>query len=163
MADEPAQRPHAFVVLAGEGTTIAGPAGGPTTIKIRAEDTAGSFALVENVIAPMDGPPLHVHAREDEMWFVPEGHFRFRADDRILDAPAGSFVFVPRGVRHCLQNIGDSPSRVMVMFTPGGMERFFEQHAALLPGPVDPEAFRAIARDNGMDVVGPPLARSDPL
>ncbi|MGZ5213800.1 MAG: cupin domain-containing protein [Actinomycetota bacterium] len=153
---------HAFVVLQGEGTTIPGPAGGPTTIKIRTEDTAGSFALVENVIAPMDGPPFHVHAREDEMWFVVEGHFRFRADDRILDAPTGSFVFVPRGVQHCFQNIGDVPSRIMVMFTPGGMERFFEQHAEL-PSPIDPQAYRAIARDNWMEVAGPPLAVSDPL
>jgi mannose-6-phosphate isomerase-like protein (cupin superfamily) len=157
------QPTSAFVVLPGEGTTFPGPAGGPTTIKVRTEDTAGSFALVENVIAPKDGPPLHVHAREDEMWFVVEGHFRFKADDRILDAPTGAFVFVPRGVAHCLQNIGDAPSRIMVMFTPGGMERFFEQHAELLPGPVDPEAFHTLARNNWMDVVGPPLAVSDPL
>jgi hypothetical protein len=31
------------------------------------------------------------------------------------------------------------------MFTPAGMERFFEGHAKLPPGPVDPEAYRAIA------------------
>jgi len=49
------------------------------------------------------------------------------------------------------------------MFTPSGMERFFEQHALLPPGPVDPEAYRAIAHDNWMEVAGPPIGESDPL
>lgn len=153
----------AFVVLAGEGTTVRGPVGGPTTIKIRSEDTGGSFALLENVIAPGEGPPLHIHGGEDEMWYILDGHFRFRVDERILDAPAGSFVFVPRGTAHCLQNVSDTPARLMVMFSPAGMERFFEEHAALPAGPVDQAAYLEIARRNGMEVTGPPLARSDPL
>lgn len=154
---------NAFVVLPGEGTTIRGPVGGPTTIKARTENTAGSFTLLEVMIPPGQGPPLHVHAREDEMWYVLEGHLRFKADDAMLDAPGGAFVFVPRGVHHCFQNIGDEPARILVMFTPGGMERFFEQHAELPAGPVDPAAYAAIARNNWMDVVGKPLAESDPF
>ena len=153
----------AFMVLAEEGTTVRGPVGGPTTIKIRSEDTDGSFALLENVIPPGEGPPLHVHGGEDEMWYVLDGHFRFRVDERILDAPAGSFVFVPRGTAHCLQNTSDAPARLMVMFTPAGMERFFEEHAALPAGPIDPAVYREIARRSGMSVAGPPLAESDPL
>jgi mannose-6-phosphate isomerase-like protein (cupin superfamily) len=153
----------AFVILAGEGVTVRGPAGGATTIKVRAEDTGGTFALLENLIAPGEGPPLHVHGGEDEMWYILEGHFRFRVDERILDAQAGSFVFVPRGSAHCLQNVSDAPARLMVMFSPAGMERFFEEHAALPAGPVDPAAYLEIARRNGMQVIGPPLAQSDPL
>lgn len=151
-----------FVVPPGGGTLIRGPVGGPTLIKARTETTAGSFAFLENVVPSLQGPPLHTHAREDEMWYVLEGHFRFRADAEMLDAPAGSFVFVPRGVAHCFQNIGEGEAKILVMFTPGGMERFFEQHAQLPEGPVDPAAYQAIARDNWMEVVGKPLAESDP-
>jgi mannose-6-phosphate isomerase-like protein (cupin superfamily) len=143
--------------------TIRGPVGGPTIIKATAEDTGGRFTLMEAVIPGRQGPPLHVHGREDEMWYILDGNFRFRADEELLDAPAGSFVFVPRGTRHCFQNVGDEPARILVMFTPAGMERFFEEHAALPPGPVDPDIYSAIARRNGMDVAGPPLADSDPL
>jgi hypothetical protein len=50
-----------------------------------------------------------------------------------------------------------------VMFTPSGMEKFFEQLADLPPGPVDPETYRALARNCWMDVVGEPLAVSHPL
>jgi quercetin dioxygenase-like cupin family protein len=157
------ERVEAFVIPPGGGTVIRGPVGGPTTIIARAETTGGSFTFLENVIPPKEGPPLHVHGREDEMWYVLEGDFRFRADDRLLLAPAGSFVFVPRGTRHGFQNIGDAPARILVMFTPAGMEGFFEAHAALPPGPVDPETYRAIAEAVGMTVAGPPLAVSDPI
>lgn len=49
------------------------------------------------------------------------------------------------------------------MFTPAGFERFLEGVALLPEGPVDPEAYRALADSNWMRVVGPPLAETDPL
>jgi hypothetical protein len=46
-------------------------------------------------------------------------------------------------------------------FTPSGMERFFDGFAALeAPGPA---AFETVGAEVGMDVVGPPLAQSDPV
>jgi len=49
------------------------------------------------------------------------------------------------------------------MFTPSGMERFFEEHALLPTGAVDPEQYRAIAERSWMQVAGPTLAESHPL
>lgn len=62
---------------------------------------------------------------------------------------------------HCFKDVDDSPAHVVVMFTPAGMERFFDRFAAL-PVP-DPGAFGRIGGQLGMEVVGPPLAQSDPL
>ncbi len=152
-----------FVVPRGEGRSIRGPAGGPTIVAADTLSTGGSFTFLENVIGPKQGPPRHVHRREDEMWYVLDGHFRFVAGDRVFDAPEGAFVFVPRGTEHCFQNLEDRPSRILVMFTPSGMERFFEEHALLPAGPVDPEAYREIAERNWMEVVGPPLSESHPI
>lgn len=154
---------RAFVVAAGEGRTVRGPAGGPTTIKADTAGTAGSFALLEVEVGPKQGPPLHLHRREDEMWFILEGQFRFIADGEILLAEEGAFVFVPRMTEHCFQNIGDAPGRVLVMFTPSGMERFFEEHAALPGGPADAAAYLDIARRNWMEVAGPTLGETHPL
>jgi len=151
------------VIRPGDGPAIPGPVGGSARILAGTASTAGSFAAIENVIPVRQGPPLHVHAREDEMWFVLEGRLRFRAGEDLLDAPTGSFVFVPRGTAHCFQNVGDIDARILVMFAPSGMERFFEEHATLPTGPPDPEAYRAIAERNWMSVAGPPLAQSDPL
>jgi len=149
---------HAVLVRAGEGETIEGPAGGPLTFKVRGEQSNGALTAFENVIAPGDGPPLHVHANEDEAWYVVEGDLRFRLDDEITSATAGSFVFVPRGTPHCFQNVGSEPARILVLFTPSGMERFFDRFAQL-PA-FDTEAFRTIGKEVGMDVIGPPLAES---
>jgi mannose-6-phosphate isomerase-like protein (cupin superfamily) len=137
--------------------------GGPMVIKARSETTDGSLAFLENLVPPLEGPPLHSHAREDEMWYVLEGHFRFKADGQLLDGPAGSFVFVPRGVAHCFQNIGAVEAKILMMFTPAGMERFFERRAELPNGPVDVTDYRSIAHASWMELLGPPLAESDPL
>ena len=150
---------RAVVVGPGEGATIQGPVGGPLTFKARGEQTGGTLTAFENVIAPGEGPPLHVHAGEDEAWYVLEGELRFRLDAEVAEAPTGTFVFVPRGVAHCFQNVGDGPARILVLFTPAGMERFFDRFAALPSDAVVPGAFKTIGSEVGMDVVGPPLER----
>ena len=158
-----AERAAPFVVGPGEGLAIQGPAGGPLTFKARGEQTDAALTLFENVIAPGDGPPFHRHAGEDESWYVLEGELRFRLGDDVASAAAGSFVFVPRGTPHCFQNVGADPARIIVIFTPSGMERFFDRFAALPAGPVDPDAFRGIGAEVGMDVVGPPMAVTHPV
>ena len=90
-----------------------------------------------------------------------EGELRFKLAGDVQYAPAGSFVFVPRGTPHCFQNAADAPASILVTFTPAGMERFFDGFAAL--SEPDPEAFGSIGGPLGMKVIGPPLAQSDPV
>jgi quercetin dioxygenase-like cupin family protein len=145
----------------GEGGTVDTPIGGDVVFKVRGEQTEGTLTAFENLIAPGEGPPLHTHANEDESLYVLEGEVRFKLGDEIRAAPAGSFVFIPRGAPHTWQNVGDGPVRMLVHFTPSGMERFFDGFAALeTPGPA---VFETVGAEVGMDVVGPPLAQSDPL
>ena len=146
---------RAFTVGPGQGPTIQGPAGGPLTFKVRGDQTGGALTVIENTIGPGDGPPHHVHANEDEAWWIVEGELRFRLGDELHTAPAGTFVFVPRGVAHSFQNPGESPARILVMFTPGGMESFFDSFAQLEA--FDPAAFAQLGAEVGMEVVGPPL------
>ncbi len=153
-----ASQVRAFVVLDGEGQKIQGPAGGPATIKARAETTNGTFTALENIVAPNQGPPEHIHVREDEIYYILAGQIRFKVDQEFLDAPTGSLVFIPRGTAHCFQNVGQDPARLLVMFTPAGMERFFEGTARLPPRPFDPAAYQAVAHRAWMEVVGKPLA-----
>jgi hypothetical protein len=46
------------------------------------------------------------------------------AQDR---APLGSFVVVPRDAIHQPSNPGTLPTRVLLVFSPTGMDRFFEE------------------------------------
>ena len=150
---------HPFVVPPGAGETMRGPAGGPATFTARAETTNGTFTALENVIAPGQGPAMHVHVREDEMYYVLDGVVRFSADGELFDAPRGAFMFIPRGTPHCFQNTADVPALLLVMFTPAGMERFFEGVAALPPGPIDPDTMRGLGHSAWMKVVGPPMGK----
>jgi quercetin dioxygenase-like cupin family protein len=158
---ERAARP--IVVRPGAGPTIQGPVGGPLTFKLRGDQADGALTVFENVIAPGDGPPLHTHADEDESWYVLEGTMRFKLDGRLHTAPAGSFVFAPRTAPHAFQNMGAEPARMLVWFTPSGMERFFDGFATLPDGSDIPAAFARVGGEVGMEVLGPPLAVSDPL
>jgi quercetin dioxygenase-like cupin family protein len=150
--------PEPFVVQPGEGEAIRGPVGGPARILARSESTDGAFTAVINDVPPSQGPPEHVHTREDEMYYILEGQTRFRVGGRYFDAPAGSFMFIPRGAPHCFQNTGTNTARLLVMFTPAGMERFFEGLAALpADSPPDPDTYRAIAGAAAMEVTAPPM------
>lgn len=151
-----------FAVQSGEGKTLATPTGDVVTIKATTRQTNGSLTVLEFLFGPKQGPALHTHLREDELWYVIEGEFRFKAGDAMLRASAGGMAFGPRGTPHCFQNIGDTPGRLLVITTPSGLERFFEDWAALLPGP-GPEALAAVGHANWIEFVGPPAAVSDPL
>ena len=148
---------RAVHVPPGEGPTIQGPAGGPLTFKVRGEATGGRVTAFENVVAPGEGPPLHRHANEDESWYVIDGRLRFRLGDEEHEAATGSYVYVPRGVPHAFVNSGDAPARILVSFTPSGIEAFFDRFAQLPDGPVDPAAFRELGAPVGREVLGPPL------
>ena len=146
-----------FAVRPGEGKTVQGPVGGPLEFKARGDRTGGRLTAIENTIPPGEGPPLHTHAAEDEFWFVIEGDLRFRLGDETSEAPQGSFVFVPRGTPHAFVNVGAGPARILVMFTPSGMEGFFDRFAELPAEGAGPDAFREIGAGVGMEVTGPPL------
>jgi quercetin dioxygenase-like cupin family protein len=141
----------AVVLGPGEGETVRNPVGGTVTFKVRGAETGGALAVFETVVAPGDGPPLHMHSNEAEVLYVLDGDFRFQLRDEVHSAAPGATMFVPRATPHCFQNAGDAPGRLLIVFTPAGMEHFF----GLTGG--DRAAFEAAAAQVGMEVVGPPL------
>ncbi|WP_292808200.1 cupin domain-containing protein, partial [Nostoc sp. JL23] len=59
------------------------------------------------------GPPLHLHRREDESFYILEGTFAFQIGDRTVTATAGWFITAPKGVPHSYKNIGTTPARIV--------------------------------------------------
>ena len=114
--------------------------GDTMTLKATGERTGGSLVLLENLTAPGGGPPPHVHAREDEFFYVLDGTFEIRIGDELHTVGAGGFAFVPRGTVHNFRNVTDAPARILVGFTPGGMEGFFRESGrpATDDGPAPP-------------------------
>jgi quercetin dioxygenase-like cupin family protein len=105
-------------------------------------DTGGSLTVYEILFPPDSGPPLHVHEREDEAFYVLEGGLSVRMGDEEFEAPAGSFVFQPRGIPHTFRTSSDG-ARVLLLVVPSGFEGFFHAlsrpaEAMILPPPAGP-------------------------
>jgi hypothetical protein len=50
----------------------------------------------------------------------------------------GETAFMPRGLVHTFKNVGDQPSRMLIMTTPSGIEKFFERCAKEFAKPGEP-------------------------
>lgn len=127
---------------------------GQFDLKVSGMDTDGAWCAFDTIRTKPGGPPRHIHAAQDEWFFVLEGRFRFEVGGETYDGGAGDSVFGPRGVPHAFRSISET-ARLMVLFQPAlTMEEFF---AAQLLDPLSSE-FAALSRTHGMEVVGPPLS-----
>ena len=109
------------------GPSYWGP-GDTYTFLVTGEESGGAYFSMLAIVPPQGGPPPHIHLNEDETFYVLDGSPTFRlGDERIVAAP-GDFVNVPKGVLHCFRNFSDEePVRMILTFTPAGIERFFEE------------------------------------
>ena len=101
----------------------AGLAGDPG-LKASRHATGGALSVFETTIEA--GPPLHVHDREDECFYVLDGELSVRCGGDAFDAATGSFVFLPRGRPHRFR-AGGLPARLLLIAVPGGIEDYFGQ------------------------------------
>jgi mannose-6-phosphate isomerase-like protein (cupin superfamily) len=147
-----------FVIGPGEGRFIdLGDFG--MTVKAEADETAGVVSVLEANEPPGFGPPIHVHQDAAEAFYVLDGEYIMYLEDREFVCPAGSFIFIPVGVRHGFR-VGNVPSRKLNFYFPAAMIGYFDQLAAALGrANVDDEELAEIARTHSMAVVGPPSER----
>jgi quercetin dioxygenase-like cupin family protein len=145
------------------GPRLVTPTGDHAVVMANTQQTNGSLTVIELVSKPGNGPPLHSHVHDDEVWYVLDGEYRFLAGDATFRVSQGGMAFGPRGVPHSFQNVGDAAARLLVIRTPAGAEQYFEEFAKLPAGPIDPEALAALALASGIELLGPPLSVSDPL
>jgi mannose-6-phosphate isomerase-like protein (cupin superfamily) len=96
-------------------------------VKADARTTAGAFALFEER-DPVD-TPLHVHEREDELFYVLEGEHVFQVGDQTSTAGPGALVFAPRGIPHAQRRVVPRTGRTLVLTAPAGLEGFFRELA----------------------------------
>ena len=129
---------------------------GDVTIVVRtpSEASGGVFTLFEEV-APMADTPLHVHANEDELFYVLEGEHVFTVGDEELEASPGGLVFAPRGMPHAQRRVVPGEGRLLVLTAPGGLEGFFRQLAAAdEAGTLGPDAYATASEAYGITWVG---------
>jgi mannose-6-phosphate isomerase-like protein (cupin superfamily) len=104
---------------------------GGTTIllKTSSEDSGGAITVLEEG-QPMLDTPLHVHSKEDELFYILEGeHIVIRGEEEFRLGP-GDAIFLPRGIPHAQRRVVPGEGRELVIYTPGGFEQFFRDLSA---------------------------------
>lgn len=129
------------------------------------EETGGAFSIVEEVGQKglSAEPPMHVHSREEESFYILEGRMRFVVGEETIDAPAGTLVVLPRGVPHRF-TLETDHVRMLNMCTPAGFEGFFRDLSepapsmTLPPAPDGPPDIERLLRTAayGVEILPPP-------
>lgn len=118
-------------------------------VKASAESTGGAFAIVEEV-DPLD-TPAHVHANEDELFFVLEGEHVFHVGEEEFAVGPGATVFAPRQVPHAHRRVVPRTGRFLTMVSPAGFEGFFRDlSAAEAAGGAGPDDYERASRKYGI-------------
>jgi len=99
-------------------------AGGTGTILIDSSQTGGAFALFEAMQMPGAEPPLHIHEREDETFYVLEGRVSVWVGGDVHNLEAGDSIFLPRGIPHTFR-IKSRMARALNYISPAGFEEWF--------------------------------------
>jgi quercetin dioxygenase-like cupin family protein len=133
------------------------------TVLVTPEQSQGAYLLFTSRTAPGAGVPPHRHDQEDETFFVLRGAYGFFRDGEQVVVGAGQSVFVPRGMAHGFQNVGEGEAELLIVTSPGQLhESFFaDLGIALTPGAterVSPPAIPVIvetAARHGIEMLPP--------
>ena len=105
------------------------------SVMVTGRESQGSCFIIECLVPPGGGPPMHIHTREEEMFYLLEGNIEVTIGGQTTAGAPGCFYHIPRGIAHTYTNVGDSVAKMLAVFTPAGMEGWFEE--ALDPAPED--------------------------
>lgn len=155
------------------GNTVARAAGtGPATwalgglfeTLVSGAETGGQLAV--SVVTQPTGtaPPLHVHTREAEAWYLLEGTLTYQAGDERVELEPGGFIYLPRNVPHTFRTT--DTVRYLALALPGDVMDLYDEVGSpalerrLPDGGVtgdDVARWLAAAPRYGLSVVGPPI------
>lgn len=129
--------------------------------KASGRDTEGRLDFFVVDVEFRTGPPLHVHAVQEDTFYVLGGVLTVQLGDEVIELAPGDFASAPPGVPHTFENADAEQGtvRVVNVMTPGiGFDRFIEQVMALQERNGDPAELEPLAREYGVQIVGPRLS-----
>jgi mannose-6-phosphate isomerase-like protein (cupin superfamily) len=110
--------------------------------------------MFEEVAEPGAGSSPHIGNRESKAFYVVFGEFEILLDKVTHRATAGDAIMVPAGAIYRFKNVGDTPGKLFVTFTPGGHEDFLREMSDLFQDEyVRPEEIQALSRKWGVEIL----------
>jgi mannose-6-phosphate isomerase-like protein (cupin superfamily) len=127
------------------------------TMKTDGKSTRDAYSLFEYTIPPeTNGPPPHVHTREDESFICLTGRLDVHLGGEDFVMGLGDYMFLPRDVVHAFRNPYKEESRVISVVSPAGLERYYQALGDMPPGPKDISVMKGIMADFGIVLQLPP-------
>lgn len=155
----PASNPKPFVVGSGQsrfGDVVKFLGVHPNDLKISSKDTDGQLSMFDYTGLGKVGPMLHIHFKQDEIFTVIEGEYRFVVGSETHVLGPGQTIFLPRGIPHTWIQLSDKGRLIYLLQPAGKMEEFFLVMNKMTTRPT-PEEVDRIHAEHDMKVVGPPL------
>ena len=149
-----------IVLTPKQGLRLQSGPGRDLIFKVTGEDTGGAFDYFIVEVAPKGGPPLHVHHKQEETIHVLKGRFKVRIGDEVFYCNEGDFAYLPSKVPHAFLNLTDEPAEIIVVYTPGGGHKFYEELGPLMRNGLP--AHNVVAQlfeKYEMTLLGPPLSQ----
>lgn len=140
------------------------------TILASAEQTGGSYSLIEELCPKDSGPPPHTH-EQDEVIYLIDGELTMILGAAEIRAQAGALAYIPARCVHSFR-IDSDQARLLNFYLPGGFEKVVTDlgvpaESRVLP-PADlkqrgtAEQMRALFQRVGMNIVAlPDTLRAD--
>lgn len=135
---------------------------GGVKITYKQFDSGGDYSLLEwETEAGIASPPVHIHHRTDEGFYVLSGKFGFLLDDTRMEAGPVSHLLVRKGHPHTFWNAGDEPATCLIILTPPDFAAYFVELSRGLAAVESDEAAMRVRRELSarfdIEVVGPPI------
>jgi mannose-6-phosphate isomerase-like protein (cupin superfamily) len=102
-------------------------------VLLTSDETEGMAGVIDIVIQPGAGAPLHTNTREGLLWFVIDGTLSLQKEEGSVQVVEGSATFLPKGTTHTFVNESEGPVRALFVCMPGGFEGFLLELAGILP------------------------------
>jgi quercetin 2,3-dioxygenase len=135
----------------------------PIEVKVSGKDVGGRFAAILVNTPPARGPELHIHLHQNELFYVVAGRIGLQCGAQKVILNSGDSFMAPMQVPHAYVTLGTQTASLLNIFDPAGdIEKFFAAYVQALNtgGPPDQSRMEAINNENGLKIVGPPLAVS---
>src|SRR6476646_5322145 len=101
-----------------------GLAGDTYTILLTGKDTADRYCLIDMLVPPAGGPPLHRHDFA-EMFTILDGEFEVTFRGAKFVVRAGETANIPANAPHQFRNASVRPARLLCLCSPAGQEDYF--------------------------------------
>ena len=131
-------------------------AGGRISFIETGDTTNEQYTLLDVVVVPGGGTPLHFHENEAEWFFMLDGELEFQLEDQTALADPNTLVFGPENGRHAFRNQTSDLARLLIYYEPTGVEDFFREVGQpvttdpFVQPPVNPEELLTAGPANGL-------------